>query len=133
MAVRVRSDGRVLCAAMHPKRRGDTYINDGLHYLLATELRVLVTEQMHLYGGRGGHQAHGEWWWRNAVPDDVEIDVFYLESASGLSNIHESIRRWPIRALQARVRRLEIERDAAFKEAERYLQLYCLDHPEARP
>lgn len=80
MAVRVRRDGRVLCAAVHPKRRGDTYIDDGLHYLLSVELRVLVTEPMYLAGGRGGHQAHGEWWWANAIPSDVEIDPFYLET-----------------------------------------------------
>lgn len=35
---------------------------------------------MYLAGGRGGHQAHGEWWWRNAIPADVEIDPFYLEA-----------------------------------------------------
>lgn len=79
MAVRIRTGGQILCAAMHPKKRGDTYLHDGIHYLLSVELRVLVTEPMYLAGGRGGHQAHGEWWWRNEIPDDVEIDPFYLE------------------------------------------------------
>lgn len=104
MAVRVRSNGRILCAATHPAKRGDTYLNDGLHYKLSVELRVLVTEPMYLAGGRGGHQAHGEWWWSDRVPDDVEIDAFYLGDSGGpdrrsrgpvrairASNIHESI------------------------------------------
>lgn len=82
MAVRVRSNGRILCAAMHPARSGDTYLNDGLQYILAVELRVLVTEPMYLAGGRGGHQAHGEWWWSDRVPDDVEIDGFYLSDSA---------------------------------------------------
>lgn len=78
MAVRVRADGRVLCAAMHPALPGDTYLHDGLAYKLSVELRVLVTEPMHQDEGRGGHAAHGEWWWRDQVPDDVVVDAFYL-------------------------------------------------------
>jgi ribonuclease HI len=27
--------------------------------------------------GRGGHAAHGEWWWRDRVPGDVELGRFY--------------------------------------------------------
>jgi hypothetical protein len=34
---------------------------------------------MHCGGGRGGHANHGEWWWRDRVPADVEVDPFYLE------------------------------------------------------
>jgi hypothetical protein len=79
MAVRVRADGRVLCAARHPQEPGDIYLDDGLHYRLAVELRVLVTEPMRTDGGRGGHDAHGEWWWRNAIPADATIAPFYLE------------------------------------------------------
>ena len=76
MAVRVRADGRVLCAAMHPEEPGDTYVHDGLHYLLSAELRVLVSEPMILPGdvGRGGHARHGEWWWINEVPSDVVLE-----------------------------------------------------------
>lgn len=77
LSIRVRADGRILCAAKHAEEIGDTYLDDGLHYRLAVELRVLVTEAMHQASGRGGHAAHGEWWWRGAVPDDVEIDPFY--------------------------------------------------------
>lgn len=82
MAVRVRKDGRVLCAARHPAEPGDVYIDDGLHYTLSSELHVLVTEPLH-EGGRGGHAAHGEWWWRGQVPDDVTIDPFYLREVVG--------------------------------------------------
>lgn len=75
MAVRVRQDGRILCAAKHPRQLGDTYINDGLHYKLSVELGALVTEAMHQDVGRGGHARHGEWWWRHEVPKDVVIEV----------------------------------------------------------
>lgn len=71
MALRVRADGRVLCAAMHPPELGDVYIDDGLHYRLSVEARVLVTEPMHSDAGRGGHERHGEWWWHGQVPPDV--------------------------------------------------------------
>lgn len=92
MAVRIRTDGRILCAAMHPARRGDTYLHDGIHYHLSVELRLLVTERAdYVAGSRGGHRAHGEWWWRNAVPSDVVIDPFYLEPDFGPPNIHKNI------------------------------------------
>jgi hypothetical protein len=79
MAVRIREDGRILCAAMHPAESGDTYLHDGLHGRLASELKAIVTEQMHCDGGRRGHAHHGEWWWRDRVPADVEVDPFYLK------------------------------------------------------
>ena len=48
MAVRIRESGLILCAAMHPAEPGDTYIDDGLHYTLSVESKVLVTEPMEL-------------------------------------------------------------------------------------
>lgn len=77
MSVRVRADGRVLCAAMHGAEPGDAYIDDGLHYRLSVELKVLLTEPMHCDRGRGGHAKHGEWWWKGCAPPDVCIDPFY--------------------------------------------------------
>lgn len=71
MAVRIRKDGRVLCAAMFPAEPGDMYINDSLHYYLSVEVRVLVTEP------HESHSRHGQWWWANAVPADAQIDDFY--------------------------------------------------------
>lgn len=77
MAVRIRDDGRVLCAAMHPAVEGDTYLDDGVHYRLSVVDKVLVTEPMHLPDG-GGHASHGEWWWRDRVPAGIQVDEFYL-------------------------------------------------------
>jgi hypothetical protein len=76
MAVRVRKDGRVLCAAMHPEEEGDIYINDGLHYYLSVERGVLVSEP------HERHQHRGEWWWINAIPPDIEIDPWDLRVRS---------------------------------------------------
>lgn len=40
MALRIRKDGRVLCAAMHKEELGDTYIDDGIHYFLSIENKI---------------------------------------------------------------------------------------------
>lgn len=76
MSLRVRPDGRVLCAAMHPAEDGDLYLDDGVHYLLSVEAGVLVSEPMFLSEdvGRGGHARHGEWWWRGLEPADVVLE-----------------------------------------------------------
>lgn len=58
---------------MHPVEEGDTYLHDGISYRLTVELGAIVTEPMQCDEGRGGHGAHGEWWWANAVPDDVTV------------------------------------------------------------
>ena len=73
MAIRIRNDGRVLCAALHGQEPGDLYLDDGIHYRLSVELKVLVTTPFE------SHMQHGQWWWANQVPLDVEIDQFYLE------------------------------------------------------
>jgi hypothetical protein len=74
MALRIRKDGRILCAAMHKEESGDTYINDGLHYLLSVIYKVIGTEKMEK------HEKHGEWWWMGNIPKDVEIDEFYSQN-----------------------------------------------------
>lgn len=77
MAVRIRQDGTILCAAAHPEQPGDTYLHDGLHYKLSVELGALVTEPMHadpVNPGRGGHEAHGCWWWQDEVPQDAVLE-----------------------------------------------------------
>lgn len=68
MALRIRQDGRILCAAIHPEEPGDTYIDDALHYQMSVEHRVIVAEPMER------HRDSGEWWWRNAVPAGVVIE-----------------------------------------------------------
>lgn len=74
MALRIRRDGRILCAAMHPPKSEDTYLHDGISYLLTVRLKVIVTEPMYSQLGRGGHAHHGEWWWSNDVPSDVVLE-----------------------------------------------------------
>ncbi len=74
MSLRIRSDGRILCAAMHQAELGDTYLHDELSYRLTVGLGVLVTEPMRSKLGRGGHALHGEWWWSDSVPDDVVLE-----------------------------------------------------------
>lgn len=75
MALHIRKDGTILCAAMHPAVASDRgYLDDGLHYKLSVELGAVVTEPMHSTEGRGGHAKHGEWWWCDEVPDDVVVE-----------------------------------------------------------
>lgn len=68
MALRIRKDGRILCAARHEEKDGDTYINDKLHYEMSVEHKVLVTEPMER------HKKHGEWWWAGNVPNNIDLD-----------------------------------------------------------
>lgn len=75
MAVRIRKNGRIFCAAMYPKEEGDIYIDDTLHYHLGVEAKVLVTDDKHLRDD--GRTGHGEWWWNNQVPNEVTIQDFY--------------------------------------------------------
>lgn len=42
MALRIRSDGRILCAATNPEEPGDIYWDDNVQYQLCVELKVLV-------------------------------------------------------------------------------------------
>ena len=79
MALRIRKDGRVLCAAMHAAEPGDTYLDDGIHYMLSAEKKLLVTEPMER------HKHHGEWWWSGNVPGDVSPEAFYLRPNAELS------------------------------------------------
>jgi hypothetical protein len=71
MAVRIRESGAIVCAAMHPAMPGDVYVHDGVHYTLAVEHRLLVTEPMD-----GGHAEHGLWWWRDEVPAGVTVEMW---------------------------------------------------------
>jgi hypothetical protein len=73
MAVRIRKDGRIFCAAMHRAEEGDSYLDDGVHYYLSVERRVLRTEPME------GHAKHGQWWWAGQEPEWAYIDPFYEE------------------------------------------------------
>jgi hypothetical protein len=72
MALRIRKDGRILCAAIHPKEEGDTYIDDGLHYEMSVIHKVIGSEPADL------HAKSGQWWWLGNIPEGVRIDSFYL-------------------------------------------------------
>ena len=74
MALRIRKDGRILCAALHKPEDGDTYIPDSISEILSgcTGLEVIIvtdTEPL--------HSLHGEWWWAGARQDLLEM--FYEE------------------------------------------------------
>jgi hypothetical protein len=71
VAVRIRKDGKIFCAAMHKKEDGDIYINDKLHYYLSVEQKILVTQDWQ------EHKKHGQWWWLNQVPKEITIGTFY--------------------------------------------------------
>ena len=70
MALRIRKDGRIFCAAIHGAEEGDTYLDDDLHYRLSVVARVLVTEP------HEKHMQHGEWWWSGNVPEGVEAELW---------------------------------------------------------
>lgn len=72
MALRIRKDGRILCAAIHSAEQGDTYINDDLHYQLSVENKVIATQY------HEEHKERGEWWWSGNIPEGIVIDDFYL-------------------------------------------------------
>lgn len=72
LALLIRADGRILCAAMHKKQAGDTYIDDDLHYQMSVIKKVICTEES------GDHSANGEWWWAGNIPENIKIDSFYI-------------------------------------------------------
>ena len=78
MSLRIRESGEIVCAAMHPAEPGDTYVHDGVSYLLTVEMGLIVTEPMVLPPGvgMGGHGAHGMWWWRNNVPIAAVLETW---------------------------------------------------------
>ena len=75
MALRIRQDGRIFCAALHDKEDGDTYIDDSLHYEMSVIHKVIVTES----GEK--HMQRGEWWWAGNIPLDIKIGDFYKTEA----------------------------------------------------
>lgn len=78
MALRIRQDGRILCAAMHPAEPGDTYLHDGISYKLTVDTCAIVTDRFHLRRDPDSDSevldGHGEWWWADEVPEGIEID-----------------------------------------------------------
>lgn len=68
MAVRIRKSGKIVCAAMNPKRKGDVYIDDNVHYALC-RAGVLVTEPWKRH-----KKNKGEWWWITQLPKKKSLE-----------------------------------------------------------
>ncbi|GAA2867044.1 hypothetical protein GGQ99_001344 [Aminobacter niigataensis] len=66
MAIRVRKDGTMWCAAHTEPLVGDTYIGDGLHYEMSVEQGVIVALPM------PEHLGHCQWWWANSAPEAAD-------------------------------------------------------------
>lgn len=75
MAIRVRPDGRMFCAAFSSALPGDTYINDGLHYDMSVRHGVIVALPM------PEHIENPEWWWTANAPANANFtmakEVYY--------------------------------------------------------
>lgn len=74
MAIRIRKNGRIFCAALTSGQEGDTYVPDDIHYQLSVEKKILVTE----YNDK--HMKNAEWWWKGNIPIGIVIDNFYIET-----------------------------------------------------
>lgn len=74
MALRWRLTGEIYCAAKSKPKKGDTYINDPLHYELSVIQKVLVPDK--------NEEKNGRWYWLHGWcasshhPDDVRSGTF---------------------------------------------------------
>ena len=55
MAIRWRTDGRLVCAAMSEPEEGDMYIDDRLHYQLSVITKIIMADVQ--------HKQNGLWYW----------------------------------------------------------------------
>ena len=55
MSIRWRKDGKLVCAAMSKPEKGDTYIDDRLHYQLSVISGVILADVE--------HEKNGLWHW----------------------------------------------------------------------
>lgn len=67
MAIRIRKDGTMWCAAHTEKEEGDTYIDDELHYVLSVEKGVIVALPM------PEHEKYPRWWWVGSATSDCDF------------------------------------------------------------
>lgn len=72
MAVRIRKNGRIFCAALSNVMDGDCYIDDETHYQLSSVNKLLVTTENDYHIANGG-----EWWWKGQEPNNITIDPYY--------------------------------------------------------
>lgn len=68
MAIRVRTSGKMVCAALSEALPGDTYIDDALHYHLSVEQGVICTYPMPRHVEEGG-----EWFWSGFAPEGCDM------------------------------------------------------------
>ena len=68
MAIRWREDGRLLCAAKSVPKKGDTYIDDRLHYQLSVISRAILADPNH-EENRLWHWIHNEHKFLRGVPE----------------------------------------------------------------
>jgi len=69
MALRIRKNGDVLCAALHEAHDGDTYVPDNISEILTGctgEEALLVTDPEPI------HSTHGKWLWAGSV-DNINL------------------------------------------------------------
>lgn len=69
MALRIRKNGDIFCAALTKKEDGDQYVHDGISYILTVKKRLIVTRPEPFHTELGG-----QWWWKGEVPKGVEIE-----------------------------------------------------------
>jgi hypothetical protein len=79
MALRIRKDGRIFCAAICSPHFGDTYIDDTLHHEMIMA-GVIVTH------AEPFHSKTGQWWWANNAPTDVEAPYADKQNADRLES-----------------------------------------------
>lgn len=63
MALRIRENGDILCAAKTNAEEGDTYIHDGIHYYLSVMTEAIVASR--------NHKKDNLWFW-NIKPEMQE-------------------------------------------------------------
>jgi hypothetical protein len=56
MSIRWRKSGKLVCGAKSLVKKGDTYINDRLHYQLAVIEKVLIPDKY--------EKKNGIWYWK---------------------------------------------------------------------
>lgn len=66
MAIRVRDNGEMVCAAHSDYREGDTYIDDGLHYEMSVVHGVIVSFPM------PKHLKDPRWFWAGTAPSGCD-------------------------------------------------------------
>lgn len=66
MALRVRKNGDILCAALSKPLEGDTYIDDNLHYQMSVVYGVIVSLP------EPQHSNNPLWWWSGNAPNGVD-------------------------------------------------------------